>query len=133
MFKLSKKVEYGLIAVKHIAAQSAGDILTAKEISDKYDIPYELLSKVLQRLAKEKIIVSHQGVKGGYTLSVNPDDLKISNLIEAIDGPQHITECMSGRYELCSQYETCIIKGPLTKLQSNINGVFNKLTLSEII
>ena len=133
MLKLSRKVEYGLIAVKHIAAQNTGDILTAKEISEKYDISYELLSKVLQRLAKEKVIASHQGVKGGYTLAMNPDDLKISNLIEAIEGPQHITGCMAGKYELCNQYETCIIKDPLAKLQSNINGVFNKITLSEII
>ena len=133
MFKLSKKIEYGLIAVKHIAAQRAGDILTAKEISNKYDIPYELLSKVLQRLAKEKVIASHQGVKGGYTLAMNPNNLKISSLIEAIEGPQHITECMSGKYELCNQYKTCIIKDPLAKVQSNINGVFNKMTLSEII
>jgi Rrf2 family protein len=133
MFKLSKKVEYGLIAVKHIAAQRTGDILTAKEISEKYDIPHDLLSKVLQRLAREKVIASHQGVKGGYTLAMNPDDLKISSLIEAIEGPQHITGCMTGRDELCNQYETCIIKDPLAKVQTNINGVFNRMTLSEII
>lgn len=133
MFKLSKKVEYGLIAVTHIAVQGSGDILTAKEISDKYDIPYELLSKVLQRLAKEKVIVSHQGVKGGYTLAIDPENVKIASLIEAIEGPQHITECMSGKDEICNQYEKCIIKKTLTKVQSNLNGVFSNMTLSEII
>jgi Rrf2 family protein len=133
MLKLSKKVEYGLIAVKHIAVQRSGDILTAKEISEKYDIPHELLSKILQRLAREKVIASYQGVKGGYTLAIDPDDLKISKLIEAIEGPQHITECMIRKDELCNQYETCIIKDPLAKVQSNINGVFSKMTLSEII
>ena len=133
MLKLSRKVEYGLIAVKHIAVQRAGDILNAKEISEKYDIPYELLSKILQRLAKEKVIASYQGVKGGYTLAMNPNNLKISSLIEAIDGPQHITGCMAGKDELCNQYKTCIIKDPLAKVQLNINGVFDKMTLSEII
>jgi Rrf2 family transcriptional regulator, cysteine metabolism repressor len=133
MLKLSKKVEYGLIAVKHIASQNAGDVLTAKEISKRYDIPYELLSKILQRLAKEKIISSYQGVKGGYTLVMKPNELKISSLIEAIDGPQHITECMTKGDGLCSQFSTCNIKNPLAKVQSNINNVFDKLTLSEII
>ncbi len=133
MLKLSKKVEYGLIAVKHIATQNTGDVLTAKEISKRYDIPFELLSKILQRLAKEKIIASYQGVKGGYTLVMNPTELKISSLIEAIDGPQHITGCMGNSDELCTQFNTCTIKNPLAKVQSNINNVFDKLTLSEII
>jgi len=122
-----------LIALKHIASQGVGDVLTAKEISKKYDIPYELLSKILQKLAKEKIITSYQGVKGGYTLVINPGDLKISRLIEAIDGPQRIAECMSGSDGLCSQYGTCNIKNPLAKVQSNINNVFEKMKLSEII
>ncbi len=133
MLKLSKKVEYGLIAVKHIASQNMGEILTAKEISKRYGIPYELLSKILQKLAKEKIVASYQGVKGGYTLVVHPTDLKISSLIEAIDGPQQIADCMGKSKGLCTQYLTCNIKNPLAKVQSNINNVFENMTLSEII
>lgn len=133
MLKLSKKVEYGLIAVKHIALEKPGETLTAKEISQKYEIPYELLSKILQKLAKEKIIASYQGSRGGYSLLVKPDELKISNIIEAIEGPQYLTECMDNENCDCNKTDCCTIKNPLEKVQSNINEIFNKLTLSEII
>src|SRR5450759_2587608 len=66
MLKLSKRTEYGLIAIRHIAAEPVR-ITTAKEIADRYKIPYELLAKVMQKLAKRGLIVSHQGVYGGYT------------------------------------------------------------------
>ena len=72
MLRLSKKVEYGLIAIRHIATRCNGELMTAKEISDMYRIPYDLLAKVLQKLAKAGLIVSHQGVHGGYTLAKNP-------------------------------------------------------------
>lgn len=133
MLKLSKKVEYGLIAIKHIAMEKSGEALTAKEISKKYDIPYELLSKILQKLAREKIIVSYQGSKGGYTLSMKPEELKVSTVIEAIEGPQYITDCLSGNDCDCNKIDCCTIRNPLEKVQSNINEIFNKLTLSEII
>jgi Rrf2 family protein len=65
MVRLSKKVEYGLIAIRHIAAKPAGEIVTTKEIADTYKMPYELLAKVLQKLTKSGLIASHQGVRGG--------------------------------------------------------------------
>jgi Rrf2 family protein len=133
MIKLSKKVEYGLLAVKHIASQRGGDVLSAKEISDKYHIPFELLSKILQKLAKEKIISSYQGVKGGYGLMVNPAELKISQIINAIDGPQVLMECESKDTQLCEQFHCCTIRNPLQKIQVNINDVFENMTLQEII
>jgi Rrf2 family protein len=133
MLKLSKKVEYGLLAIKHIASQANGDILTAKEISNKYNIPFELLSKILQRLAKEKIIVSYQGVKGGYSLVGHPTELKVSQIITAIDGPQKLTGCGADDKKICEQFKTCTIRSPIQKIQSNINEVFENITLSEII
>jgi len=68
MLRLSKKVEYGIIAIRHIASlDGRGTVTTAKEISDTYDISYELLAKVLQRLTKKGLIVSYQGVRAGIS------------------------------------------------------------------
>ena len=69
MVRLSKKVEYGLIAMRHIATRRGGDLVTAKEIAGTYKIPYELLAKVLQRLSKAGLILSVHGVHGGYSLA----------------------------------------------------------------
>jgi Rrf2 family protein len=134
MVRLSKRVEYGLIALRHFAARSGNDPVAAKEIADSYHIPYELLAKVLQKLTKAGLIVSHQGVRGGYTLALNPRDLSVSRIINAIEGVQPmIAQCMIEGPESCGVFQVCTIKSPLTKVQANIEQAFNTMTLSEIV
>jgi len=134
MFKLSKKVEYGLIAVKHMAMEGENTPVSAKEISDKYNIPYDLLSKILQKLKKEDILASVQGTRGGYTLTQKPDKLSLATIFNAIEGDTYILDC--GQHddpESCTIYETCILSSPLKKIQRQINSYFNSTTLSEIV
>ncbi len=135
MLRLSKKVEYGIIAIRHIAAQHMhGTVTTAKEIADTYDISYELLAKVLQRLAKKGLISSYQGVHGGYTLARNANSISISSIINAIEGfSPAIAQCISGNSEKCEIFESCTIKNPLGKIQHNITEAFEKMMLSEIV
>jgi Rrf2 family protein len=134
MFKLSKKVEYGLIAVKHMAMVGMESPCSAKEISEKYKIPYDLLSKILQKLKKEKILTSMQGTRGGYALSQEPEKLSLATIFNAIEGESYILDC--GQHddpESCSIYETCILSSPLKKIQKQINSYFNSTKLSEIV
>ena len=134
MFKLSKKVEYGLIAVKHMAMIGVNNPCSAKEISVKYKIPYDLLSKILQKLKKANILTSVQGIKGGYKLSEKPEKLSLSTIFNAIEGSSYILDC--GAHddpESCTIYETCILSSPLQKIQKNINNYFNSTKLSEIV
>lgn len=135
MFQLSKRVEYGLIAMRHMAASSTGQICTAKEIADKYQIPYELLAKVMQRLAKKGFISSYQGVHGGYILTRSPHDLKVSAIIKAIEEKDTVTilQCEAESPEDCIIHSTCTIKSPLVKLQSSINKMFDDLTIMEMV
>src|SRR5688572_23042287 len=134
MFKLSKKVEYGLIAVKHMAMIGEDTPCSAKDISDKYGIPYDLLSRILQKLKKENILTSLQGTHGGYTLSQKPDKLTLAAIFNAIEGDTYILDC--GQHddpESCTIYDTCILSSPLKKIQKQINSYFNTTTLSEIV
>ena len=134
MVRLSKKVEYGLIALRHFATRSNGDLVTAKEIAETYRIPFELMSKVLQRLTKAGVIASHQGVHGGYILALNPRELSVARIINAIEGAQPmIAQCMSEGPESCGVFPVCTIKSPLTRVQANIEQAFNTMTLSEIV
>ncbi len=134
MFQLSKKVEYALIAIRHMALNSKGQIQTTKEIAEKYHLPYELLAKIMQRLAKQGFIVSHQGMNGGYAFTRNPKELKILEIINVIEGKTAVTlvQCESGNPADCSISATCIIKNPLLKLQTNINKVLDELTVMEM-
>ncbi len=135
MFQLSKKVEYGLIAIRHMAAGHSGRTFTAKEIADTYHIPYELLAKVMQKLVKEGFISSYQGVHGGYVLVRNPHELKVSEVINAIEGKQTVTiiQCEAETAENCLIHSTCTIKDPLVKLQQNINKVLNDLSIMQMV
>jgi len=134
MVRLSKKVEYGLIALRHMAARSPHDIVTAKELADQYRIPYDLLAKVLQRLGKAGLVNSHQGVRGGYTLARDPGQIQISTIILAIEGSAPaIAQCLVDGPNKCEVFDACTIKSPLTKVQANIEHAFESMTLSEIV
>jgi Rrf2 family protein len=134
MVRLSKKVEYGLIALRHIAARGKGDLVTAKEIADKYGIPFDLLAKVLQRLSKASLIVSHQGVRGGYSLALDPHKVQVSTIIHAIDGTAPvIARCLADGPASCDVFDACTIKSPLIKVQANIEQAFGSMTLAEIV
>ena len=134
MFQLSKKVEYGLIAIRHMASRPSGEIVTAKEIADIYHLPHGLLAKVMQKLARKGFIASYQGVHGGYHLVRNPHDLKVSEVIYAIQGQPSVAiiQCEAESPKNCVIHSTCTIKCPLIKLQTNINRVFDELTVMEM-
>jgi Rrf2 family protein len=132
--RLSKKVEYGLIAIRHIAAKPSGEIVTAKEIADRYGVPYELLAKVLQKLTRSGLIVSTQGMRGGYSLAKNPNEISVSMIIHAIEGTSPaIAECMTKGPMSCDVFSVCTIKSPLSKVQANIDNAFNSMTLAQIV
>lgn len=134
MLRLSKKVEYGIIAMQHMASKRIGEVTTAKEVSERYDLPYELLAKVLQRLSKKGLTISHQGVHGGYTLTRNAEEITLSAIICAIEeNVPAIIQCMAESPEACSIWNTCTIKDPLVKIQHSINKMLSRTTLREIV
>lgn len=135
MLKLSKKTEYALMAMKYLALQSNGNFTTAKQISDNYNIPYELVAKVLQKLKKLELLESFQGIKGGYKLNKIPSAITLLQIISAIEPNYQITECLSTDSSVnnCTHLNCCQIRNPLSKLQKEIDNLFNNTTLDKII
>jgi Rrf2 family protein len=135
MFQLSKKVEYALIAMRHMAISGNGVIVTTKEIADRYQLPYDLLAKVMQTLARKGFISSYQGVRGGYIFRDDPRTVKVSAVINAIQGKDTLTivQCESDSTGPCSIHSTCTIKTPLVKLQTSINSVLDEMSILEMV
>ena len=135
MFQLSKKVEYALIALRFMASGGRGRIFTTKEIADRNQLSYELLAKIMQKLARKGFITSQQGVHGGYNLAREASEVRISAVINAIEEKNVVTilQCEAGTPEDCSIHSTCTIKDPLVKLQHSINKVFDELTILEMV
>ncbi|HYE24160.1 MAG TPA: Rrf2 family transcriptional regulator [Clostridia bacterium] len=131
MLKLTKKADYGLIAMRHLAENSAVGACSAKDVAELYGIPQEALAKILQKLAKSKLLHSQQGTNGGYVLARDPREISALEVIRAIEGPLFITSCSSSKGD-CSQSERCTVREPLRKVSRTIEEVLGKLTIWEL-
>ena len=129
MFQLSKKADYGLIALKHLA-QHSEDSVSAREIAVRYRIPAELLAKVLQKLARKGLLVSQQGMNGGYVLAKDPSSISIVDVLEALDGPISITPCERG--DDCKQLQVCSVRDPLLKIRAKLVRVLGDTSIYEL-
>jgi Rrf2 family protein len=131
VLKLTKKADYGLMAMKHLAEHAEAGSCSAKDIADSYAIPVEALAKILQRLVKAGLLQSQHGTKGGYTLARNPRMITAFEVIRAIDGPLFITSCITVRGE-CDQSERCTIREPLRRVNDSIEEVLRRITISDM-
>lgn len=119
MLRLTKKADYGLIALKHLAELPEGQAQSAKEISEAYHIPPPLLAKVLQTLARSGLIVSHAGIHGGYSLARPANKITAFEVIRSIEGPLFIASCTT-THGNCDLLNSCTVKEPLRKLNDTI-------------
>ena len=131
MLRLSKKADYALIAMKHLAQKAGAPSTSAREIAEQYDIPIELLAKVLQRLVRTGLLASTQGTRGGYTLSRAPKSISLADVIQAIDGPLTVTACSTDNSD-CEQYSKCSVRDPLWQIRERIVAALGTVTLSEM-
>ena len=131
MFKLSKKADYALIAVRHLAAHRSEVSLSASDIAEVYGISAPLLAKVLQRLAKNGLVTARHGSTGGYQLARHPELISALDVINAVDGPVVITSCVTNHGN-CDQSSTCTIREPLRRVNDSIAQVLRSVTISQM-
>lgn len=131
MLKLTKKADYALMAMKHLAEHPTEGSRSAKDVADAYGIPPEALAKILQRLAKAGLLHSQHGINGGYTLARAAHTISAFEVIQAIDGPLFITSCVTVRGE-CDQTDRCNIREPLRKVNESIEAVLKRIKISHM-
>lgn len=131
MLRLSKKADYALIAMKHLAQRSDQGSSSAREIAETYDVPIELMAKVLQRLVRRGLLESHQGTRGGYKLARLASLISVADVIQAIDGPVTVTAC-STVDRSCEQFARCNVRDPLQKVRERILSALGGCTIAEL-
>jgi len=131
MLKLTKKADYGLIALKHLAMSGRAGAASAKEIADAYGMPLPLLAKILQKLTKTGLLVSLPGSSGGYKLAKRPEKISALEVIHAIDGPIILTTCFTA-HGRCDQSDKCTVREPLRRVHEAIIDLLGKITISEM-
>ncbi|SDF82859.1 MULTISPECIES: Rrf2 family transcriptional regulator [Terriglobus] len=138
MLRLTKKADYGLMALKYLAEQAvltgktgSASAQSAKDIAEAYHIPPQLLAKILQTLTRQGILVSHAGTNGGYALARSAAEISAFEVIRAIDGPLFITSCIT-IHGTCDLAGHCTIKEPLRKVNDSIKELLSGITIADL-
>jgi FeS assembly SUF system regulator len=135
MLRLTKKADYSLIALKHLAPRHrdpGNPAASAKEIADGYGIPLPLLSKILQKLTKSKLLVSEHGTNGGYRLARDPKQISALEVIRTIDGPIILTQCFT-EHAPCDHSVRCSVRKPLQRIHEGILQLLNNTTIQDML
>jgi Rrf2 family protein len=130
VLRFTKKADYGLMAIHYIAFHQHDGVVNAKRVAEQLGIPAELLAKILQRLAKRKLIRSVNGPKGGYVLARGPGRITVGEVLRAIEGPLGIVQCYQDTG--CPQLGRCNIRRPIWMVQASIEQLLNNLTLENM-
>ncbi len=132
MLRLTKKADYGLMALKYLAEHPHSPALSAKDIAEAYHIPPQLLAKILQRLAKVGLVRSTAGMNGGYALQREAAGITVFEVILAVDGQQFLTACTSGSRP-CDLTESCTIKEPMARVNESIMELLKGIRIGDLV
>ncbi len=133
MFTFTKKADYALLALSYLATNGEGRVVGPREIAGNYEIPLELLAKVLQTLARNGLVKSVPGPTGGYKLARPALEISALSVVQAIDGPVAIAQCWDeGGTDGCAQASRCSLRGPLARIQDEMTRLLQMMTLADL-
>ena len=133
MFKINRKLEYALIALRHMSAKAPGQLTSAKEICDIYHTPFDPMSRVLQIMAQHDIVHAEQGAHGGYQILKDLSKVTLQDLTQIIEGPIQIVNCFHGNYSHCDITASCNVISPMLNLNERITVFFKAINVQELI
>lgn len=132
MFKINRKMEYALIALKHMSEKGPGNLTTAKEISESHQAPFDMTSRVLQIMAQRGILKSEHGPHGGYQIHADLNGITFLELAEIILGPVQLVECLDGN-EDCNLLHTCNIVSPIVQLNERLKEFYRTISVRDLV
>lgn len=132
MVKLSKRVEYGIMALVHLEVLCDGERVSTRELSESYAIPEQHLGKVLQKMSKAGLIVSIQGAHGGYNLTRPLSEITLGELVEVLDGPLKLPHGGED-HALCTAFGACMVRGVMHEMQLHARNSLYNLNLGEVV
>jgi FeS assembly SUF system regulator len=133
MVRLSKLTDYALVVMGCMARGSTRSSRTARDLSLELQLPLPTVSKLLKGLLRSGLLVSQRGIKGGYSLSREPQEISLAEIIAALEGPIALTECSTDTIGLCTLESCCAIKKNQQIISQAVRGVLDRLTLSDLV
>jgi len=131
MMRISMKTDYGLIALKHMAGQQGNGLVNARQLAARFNLPPNLLAKILQSLSQSGIIEAQKGSGGGYRMVRDPAAVSLTEIFESIEGPVHMIMCSSDDGN-CTVENSCTVRNGLVTLERKFAEFFNSITLADV-
>lgn len=132
MIKLSNLADYAVVLMSTIAARP-GDLHTAASLNADTKVPLPTVSKILGKLAKAKLLKSHRGIGGGFSMNGAKEDISIADIVEAVDGPVQLTNCLSEEEHNCDYEPACLTRSKWDKINNAVYDALNSVPLSEMV
>ncbi len=132
MVKMNRKLEYSLIALKHMSQKQLGTLTTVKEVSELYGIPFDATARVMQLMTQKGWLKSEQGAFGGYKVMRDLSKLTFLDLIDTIEGSAHIARCLHVNNP-CDLWVKCNITSSIKALNQRLNNFYQRISLQEIL
>jgi FeS assembly SUF system regulator len=130
MLRMSKLTDYGVVVMTYLAREHSR-LHAVSEVAAQVQVAAPTVSKVLKRLVREGLVISHRGAKGGYSLARPATQISMVDIIDALEGPLGLTECGSGP-GLCVQESSCSIRTNWQRINGAIRGALAEVTLAEM-
>jgi len=127
----SKSCEYALQASLFLARNSDDEFALLRDISDHLNIPHHFLSKVLQTLARNDIVISSKGINGGFALARDPGEITLIEIVRAVDGDKFLEDCVLG-FPGCADQSPCPVHSQWKRAKDIILVMLNKKTLADL-
>ncbi len=131
MIRMSKETDYGILVLAYFASAQEGLKHNAREVAMESQLPLPMVRKILKILAREGLLVSHRGAKGGYSLVRRGERISIAEIIEAMEGPLAMTECIEAPGE-CWHEPVCGLRTSWHKINEIVFEALNRTTLSDL-
>jgi Rrf2 family protein len=132
MITLTKRTDYALMAMAHLAEHGAGHPVSARDIAGRYTLPAELLAKILQKLARSGLLNSSPGPTGGYTLARPAEEITVGAVLQAVEGYPGLTRCLRADHSDCDQAKRCTVRRPLERINARVLTMLDDIPVSEL-
>ena len=132
MFKINKKVEYALMALKHMYEKKPSELTSVKEICEKYGAPFDVTSRSMQKMVTGGLLKSEKGAHGGYKLIQDLEMVNFLDFMEMVVEPVTLVNCASSEYK-CTLSSSCNVIPPMITLNNKMRGFFKTISLKQLL
>lgn len=130
MLRISKMTDYGVMVMVHMA-RSPSELFNAAQIAAQTGVSVATAGKLLKELAKQALLVSYRGARGGYRLARGPESISVLEIIDAIEGPLGLTECSTDE-GACHQEPVCPLRGNWSLINQAVRNSLTDITLEQM-